>query len=818
MKIFYSHYDKNVGDEKGKILVHHLLATANTARNYILAVPKTITDRDELADLIYIIGLAHDFGKYTSFFQDYLINGTDHGAKKNHSLISALWSMYILLQKWHGDKIDKLTAMLLGFACVRHHHGDLASIGNDLSQFLQFQRSDLQDMMNVSQRRVLKVLFEFQMPNIIKNAGLIQNEWREYNLDLPAINNFVTDTQTPDSDFWKAFKRAKMIYDLWQQRKTCEVFQRNLYLLFSALIDADKRDAAQVEKMTQRFSIPDDSVERFKSGTDFGEVKPELIRLRESLYLMLEKKVKTLSFQQRILTLTAPTGSAKTLAALNFAIKLRKRIKDDLGYTPRIIYTLPFTSIIDQNYEVIDRVLSTIDGYKENPAVRLIKHHHLAEVLPERYSLGDEYPLDKLMMLVESWESEIIVTTFVQLFETLIGRRNKMIKKYHNLYGAILLLDEVQNVPIEYWRLIRKTIKEVADHLKCTIILMTATQPLIFQPSEVFELVDEPQHLFAGLDRIRFAYNPEKQSLESFSDFFIKGLDSKKSCAIILNTIRSSLNIYKLLSVQSNHKLYYLSTNIIPKHRAQRITEIQKKLKMGETVLLVSTQVIEAGIDFDFDLVYRDMAPIDSIVQAAGRANRNAVGDKGEVFVVRLVDEQQREFASWVYSPASLWVAQELLKDRNELSESDFYKLVKDNYEVLVQKTDQAVGEEIYVQWRNECDFKAIERFQMIKNNPNYVDIFLPIDEEAEDIWNLYQNNVVHEKGFSKRKNFYLRLRADFKKYVISVPLKSTKRFFWDYCRNDMKKIGYIAPDRIHDYYDYKTGFKRDYDEETMIF
>jgi len=818
MNYFYSHYDKNSGEDTGKILIQHLIETARTARNYILAVPESVADREEMADLIFIIGLAHDFGKYTSFFQDYLLNGSDHGAKKNHSLLSALWSMYVLLQKWQGERIDKPTAMLLGFACIRSHHGDLVDISDDLQQFLQFKCSTLRDEMNVTQRRALKSLFEHQLPDIVKNAKVIQDEWREHNLDLLPINDFTTALLIQDSDFWKIFKQTTMTYELWKKHKSCDRFQRWLYLLFSSLIDADKRDAAQVEKIVQRFSIPKDSVERFKSGNDFGDVNPELVRLRESLYLMLEQKVKTLSLQQRILTLTAPTGSAKTLAALNFAIKLRKRIKDDLGYTPRIIYTLPFTSIIDQNYEVIDRVLSTIDGYKENPAVRLIKHHHLAEVLPERYSLGDEYPLDKLMMLVESWESEIIVTTFVQLFETLIGRRNKMIKKYHNLYGAILLLDEVQNVPVEYWRLIRKTMKEVADHLKCTIILMTATQPLIFQPSEVVELVDEPQHLFAGLDRIRFTYNPKKQSLESFVDSFIKGLDPKKSCAVILNTIRSSLDIYKLLSGLSTHQLYYLSTNIIPKHRVQRVIEIQKKLRMGETVLLVSTQVIEAGIDFDFDLVYRDMAPIDSIVQAAGRANRNAVGDKGEVCVVRLVNEQQREFASWIYSPASLWVAQELLKDRNELSESDFYKLVKENYEVLVQKTDQAVGEEIYVQWRNKCDFKALERFQLIKNDPNYVDIFLPIDEEAEDIWNCYQNNVVHEKDFSKRKNFYLCLRADFKKYVISVPIKSTKRFFWDYCRNDMKKIGYIAPDRIHDYYDYKTGFKRDYDDETMIF
>ncbi len=816
--MFYSHYDKNAGDEAGKILTLHLMETAESARNYLLAVPEAVAERQELADLAFIIGLVHDFGKYTSFFQDYLLNGIDHGDKKNHSLISALWSMYVLLKKWLGKVIDKPTAMLICFACIRHHHGNLACIGEDLRQFLQFQRSDIKDMMNVSRRSALKTLFYHQLPDIVENADTIKREWQEYNLDLPAINDFAIAVQTPNSDFWKAFKKTNMIYDLWKQRKTCEAFQRRLYLLFSALIDADKRDAAQVVKTLERQDIPADSVQRFKSGADFGQVEPALARLRESLYHMLEQKAQSLSLQQRIFTLTAPTGSAKTLAALNFAIRLRQRIKTEQGYTPRIIYALPFTSIIDQNYEVINRVLSTAEGHKKNPAACLLKHHHLAEVLAKNYSFGDDYPLDKLMLLVESWESEIIVTTFVQLFETLIGRRNKMLKKYHNLYGAILLLDEVQNVPVEYWGLIRRTLKELADEAHCTIVLMTATQPLIFRSSEIVELVDDPQRLFAELNRIRFSYCPDKLTLEDFVNSLFDELDPGKSYAIILNTIRSSLDIYNALSDLSSHQLYYLSTNIIPKHRAQRIREIQGKLRAGEPVLLASTQVIEAGVDFDFDVVYRDMAPIDSIVQAAGRSNRNAIGDKGEVRVIRLVNEQQREFASWIYSSASLWVAQELLKDRNELDESDFYKLVNDNYKSLVQKTDQAVGEEIYTHWRRQGDFDVLDRFQLIKNNPNYVDLFLPVDDEGEEVWNRYQNEVAHEKDFSRRKNTYLRLRADFKKYVISVPVKSTKKFFWDYCMGDMDKIGYISPEYIHYYYEEKTGFIREQNDEVMIF
>jgi len=208
MKMFYSHYDKNAGGRAGKILAFHLLETAEATRSYILAVPDAVDEKHELADLAFIIGLAHDFGKYTTFFQDYLLNGVDHGDKKNHSLISALWSMYVLQQKWHGKGIDQPTAMLLGFACIRHHHGDLASIDDALRQFRQFQRLDLQDMMDVSPRRALKTLFDCQLPDIVENAEAIQNDWRERNLDLPAINDFAAAAQTQNSDFWKAFKKA----------------------------------------------------------------------------------------------------------------------------------------------------------------------------------------------------------------------------------------------------------------------------------------------------------------------------------------------------------------------------------------------------------------------------------------------------------------------------------------------------------------------------------------------------------------------------------------------------------------------------------
>lgn len=817
MRAFYSHYDENSA-QNSRFLVKHLMETAGTARQYVLAVPESVALRTELAELAKWIGLTHDFGKYTTFFQDYLIHDADHGVKKNHSLIGALWSMFVLLNTWQHQTPDKTTAMVLAFACIRKHHGDLSGMEEELKTFFQFQRDDLRDSIDVSDRRQLFALFENQMPDIRKNAASIQKEWSEHRIDFPSIEAFASALVEFESDYWNHIRRASLILQMAARKKELSCFHDWLYLLFSALIDADKRDAGQVDKKRSRFGIQANIVDAYKSQIDFGQVNPQLKALRNQLYDQLEEQAVRLSLDRHIYTLTAPTGSGKTLAALNFALKLRKRIEEETGYLPRIIYALPFTSIIDQNYDVFHRVLSMLDDHQKSPADRLIKHHHLAELAAYSSADNETYPLDKLMMLVESWESEIIVTTFVQFFETLIGRRNRMLKKFHNLYGSIILLDEIQNVPVEYWGLIRKRLAAFAEHAGCFIVLMTATQPLIFPNDQVVELVGRPDALFSTLERIQLSYHPEKLSLERFADMVEKDLNHAKSCAVICNTIRSSLESIKLLSKNWNNSLYYLSTNIIPKHRHDRIVEIQKRLKKREPVLLISTQVIEAGVDFDFDVIYRDIGPIDSIIQAAGRANRNAIGTKGSVHVVNLIDDNERDFARWIYGKAHLWVAEKLLSEKVELSEPDFYKLVQENYAKLVAIQDQAIGKQIYDAWYCSGDFDMLNKFNLIDYKANYIDVFLEIDDEAGQVWTNYQKNVAHENDWSKRTCAYLDIRADFKKYIISIPAKLKKKMFWDYCNGNFKKIGYISRDFADEFYDKDIGFIRDIDDRTMIF
>jgi CRISPR-associated endonuclease/helicase Cas3 len=228
--------------------------------------------------------------------------------------------------------------------------------------------------------------------------------------------------------------------------------------------------------------------------------------------------------------------------------------------------------------------------------------------------------------------------------------------------------------------------------------------------------------------------------------------------------------------------------------------------------------VIEAGVDLDFDLIYRDLAPIDSLVQSAGRANRHGIHDKGHVHIVRLADAENREFARWIYGKAHLWIAAELLKDRQELNEYKFLELVQENYEKLVKTKDLSEGEKIYRDWWQCSDYEALQRFQLISAKFGYVDVFLAVNSEAENVWLRYLNGVLRERDFKQRQQNYLQLRSDFRRYIISAPMKSTKQFFWNHVHGDTNKPGYIALDTIHDYYDPQTGYKRIDDDEVMIF
>jgi CRISPR-associated endonuclease/helicase Cas3 len=521
------------------------------------------------------------------------------------------------------------------------------------------------------------------------------------------------------------------------------------------------------------------------------------------------------NLDNRILSLNVPTGTGKTLTSLSFALKLRDRLKNEKKFTPRIIYALPFLSIIDQNYDVFEDVVTR--GGKLDSRL-LLKHHHLTDV---NYKIEDKdeefYKADESLLLVEGWNAEIIVTTFWQFFYTLFSNRNKLLRKFNKLANAIIILDEVQAVPHQYWQLIHDATKMLCEKFNSYVIFVTATQPLIFDEAigEIKEITQNKEEYFRDLDRIKLIPRIETAlTLEEFNSIIQEDLTNnpEKDFLIVLNTINSANNVYhfiKSLELE-NTENFYLSTNVIPKERLERIRSIKGSLekKADESSrkrkVIVSTQLIEAGVDIDAHTVYRDFAPMDSINQVAGRCNRNsAKSEKGTVSIFILRDDQ-KEFYKYIYDPFLMSKTLDILKPiKDSIRESAILELNNKYFKSVKSGMGDEKSKE-NLACLSQLSFQDLsKKFKLIEDDYPKVNVFVEIDKTAAEIWNKYQD-LKMEKDIKERMRKKLAIRKDFSEYVISAPEK--------YAHNlvaEDSDMGYISRDELPNYYDKETGFMR---------
>jgi CRISPR-associated endonuclease/helicase Cas3 len=537
-------------------------------------------------------------------------------------------------------------------------------------------------------------------------------------------------------------------------------FQLNL--LFSALIDSDRMNAADIY-LQERASIDYKSIESFVLQTEEDNKRlhganTEIIKLRNLVRNTVLSKIGTKS---RIFTLTAPTGSGKTLTALLFAGKLREQISKESDRNPRIIYVLPFLSIIDQNAIVIGNALGLKDHFQSSV---MITHHHLSRLVYEDEN-KESFSTAKSQLLIEGWNSEVIVTTFVQFLETLIGSRASSLRKLHNLAGSIVILDEVQAINYEHWPLIRHCLRFLANELSTQIILMTATQPLIFEKYEATELFDTKQD-FA--DRTELKPYLKDISLINFAKKVkrIVQTNPDSSILIIMNTINSAISVFENISTTSENERFFLSAGIVPYERRKRIHEISARLKEGKRVVLVSTQVVEAGVDFDFDIVIRDLAPIDSIIQAAGRCNRNGrkPAHESPVHIFTVCNENGEYLANRVYGNTLIQKALETLKE--EKSDLKISKLADVYYKKVTEGGSTEKSNKILDAMR-KLEYDVIdENFEVIKEEPN-ISVFVEVNQEAADLWRQYEELI--DKGKASIVNEFFRLnRERFYSYIVN--------------------------------------------------
>ena len=569
-----------------------------------------------------LTGLLHDSGKGALAFQRYLRGGdAAMRGKIPHSFCGARYCW----ETW-GTKggIAPLTAQLASAAVCGHHSGlpDMTEPGGE-DGLLRRTRPEgpsdyeeaLQNYFNSSfSREVLEELFRRAQGEVAK---------------LGAVLKEICERVPKES-------RSGMFSFLWG------MVQR---YLMSCLIDADRYDTYLFEADQAPEPQPEPGP---LWHTLAGRLEEHLADLPSQGAVGQKRREisgRCLTFAPHgrgIYRLSVPTGSGKTLSSLRYALACAENTGKE-----RIFYVAPYKSILDQNAKDIRDAL----GLGGRNVEILLEHH--GDVVFE----GREEEVRRRDLLTQRWNAPVVLTTTVQFLNTLFDGRGSCVRRMRGLGDAVILLDEVQAVPIRCTYLLNAALDFLAYVCGCSIVLCTATQPAVERMDipvllgEPAEMVPDLEEAFASLKRTRAVDKTGLGPLpaERLADFCIDRLEGCGNLLAVLNTKSAAEKLYRalrscmeVLPEEERIPLFLLTTNLCPKHRVELIEEIRKALagKTGNNRLIcVSTQLIEAGVNLSFQCVVRSLAGLDSVTQAAGRCNRHGEADSRDVFIVRCADE-----------------------------------------------------------------------------------------------------------------------------------------------------------------------------------
>jgi CRISPR-associated endonuclease/helicase Cas3 len=563
------------------------------------------------------IGLLHDLGKYSQDFQQYLRRmaldqdteqqGPGRG-KIDHSTAGAQTIWRSLKRK---GNLEGVVGEILSLCVASHHSGLIDCIEPDGTDRLS--------------RRMCKADPEAHCGEAWANAERSVIERNEQHLRDPELFRGVRD-------FIASICRT-------DRNETIRRFKVGLLVrfLFSCLIDADRTDTADFSKQAAaslrqhgRYvewpilaGLLERELKEFSGRTKVDELRK---RVSDSC---LSASVRL----KGIFSLTVPTGGGKTLASLRFALSHAAKWKMD-----RIIYVSPYTSIIDQNADVVRRILEPSGaGF----ATVVLEHH--SNLTPVKQTWRSK-------VLSENWDAPVVFTTAVQLLEALFGSGTRAVRRMHQMANAVVIFDEIQTLPVRCVHLFNNAMNLLVEQCGSSVVLCTATQPLLHQVDpakgaihlgENAEIMPDVAGLFTELRRYE-TFDRRKAGgweHEEVAQLAVAETRRAGSCLVIVNTKSEALSIFRASrTAASDIPLYHLSTSMCPAHRLDILGAV-KELLGGTPVICVSTQLIEAGVDIDFGSVIRALAGLDSIAQAAGRCNRHGKQEMGQVRIINLAGE-----------------------------------------------------------------------------------------------------------------------------------------------------------------------------------
>ncbi len=618
----------------------------------------------------YCCGMLHDIGKYSIDFQKRILGENNY--RVDHSTAGAR----VCLEK--GGKYSFLEY------CIAGHHAGLPNYGNN------YDESTDSTLLG----RRLKKLSDYQA---------YQTE-----IEVPAINSMPIDLKrTVNPDF------------------SLSVFMRMIY---SCLVDADFLDTEAFMKEGKQGRNSGENIEiLFKKLENYISVwlkNQDINTVNGRRTEILKNCLEMGKTEKGLFRLTVPTGGGKTVASLAFALRHALENKMD-----RIIYVIPYTSIIEQNAKVFRDILGE-ENVLENHCN--VDYESSEELLP-------------MQLASENWDKPIVVTTNVQFFESLFANKSSKCRKLHNIANSVIIFDEAQMLPNDYLKPCIAMIEELINNYQVSAVLCTATQPALasffHERISEKELCPRMEEQFEFFKRTVF----ENVGVLTENDL-IQRLEKEYQALCIVNTKKRAQRIYKQLEGEG---VYHLSTSMYPKHRRRILREIRERLQKNKKCILISTSLVEAGVDLDFQSVYRELAGVDSMIQAAGRCNREGLrpAKESKVYIFQFEGKEnvlgQRQ---------QIDVAKSVIADNRDISDMES---ITQYFEMLYHiKGDSLDKKKILDEFQNKrYNFAKVgKEFKLIEQDTKT--IFINYEEEANETLCLLKERGFTRSGMRKASQY----------------------------------------------------------------
>lgn len=584
---FYAHMrDVQDGETERQTVKAHLVGTAERAARCLATVG--------LEKTAYLAGLLHDMGKYTADFQRYLAEGGNRG-----SVIHTFQGCRYMSEK-HGGEWERIyTSEYIAYA-IGAHHGLFDCVASDCKIGLKHRAEKDGVSYEEAKRSFFGEISEKEVESLFDGATK----------EIGRIIGQICDTYADDDEY--AFEAGLLAR-----------------LILSAVIEGDRRDTAAFMSGVTPPDFPEDMTPLWASRLAFAEEKlakfPCDTPIAKARHEISEACREFAEREPGIYRLNVPTGGGKTLSSLRYALAHARRFNKR-----RIIFTSPLLSILEQNAAVIREYVGD-DG--------IITEHHSNIVQTDK----DNDKLDERELLVQSWDSPIIITTLVQLLCTVLDGKTTCVRRFYALCDSVIVIDEVQTVPAKMLTLFNLAVRFLAEVCGATVILCSATQPSLDKakhpiPTSPEEIVPYDEGLWEIFRRTEIK-ELDSRRLEDMPELIRSNMESTDSLLVVCNQKKQAAYLFCETRSQG-YKSFHLSAAMCTEHRRNVLSKVREALSRHEKVLCVATQVIEAGVDISFDTVIRLAAGMDSVVQSAGRCNRNGESDSPKpVYVVNCSDE-----------------------------------------------------------------------------------------------------------------------------------------------------------------------------------